>query len=496
MKEKICVLLIGLIFLIGCAQKNVEKHSIENMTTTTLKNVRKSVIAGSWYPGSEEELKTVVDGYLSRAEKQDLGKIRALVSPHAGYTYSGQVAAFSYKQIQERDYDKVIIMAPSHHYAFYGASIGDYTHYETPLGEVPVSPIADQMMKESSLVSSISKAHLQEHSLEIQLPFLQRSLDKFDIVPIVIGKLSDDDIDRFADLIIKHLDDKTLIVASSDLSHYHPYDIAVQKDTTCINSIISLNLSEAKKCEMCGYYPILVTMQIAQKLGWKTRLLKYANSGDVTGDSSAVVGYTAIAFYSNESSVSTVSEELNEEEQKFLLNLARESLETYIREGRKIQPETDNPKLKGEKGTFVTLEKNGQLRGCIGHIIAIQPLYLDVRDNAINAAVNDPRFRPVTEDELDDIEIEVSVLTKPEVIEADSPEEYLEKIKQGIDGIIIEYSGRSATYLPQVWEQIPDKEEFLEHLCEKAFLPSNCWRQKEVKIYKYRVQTFKESDFE
>ncbi|RLI92853.1 MAG: hypothetical protein DRO95_01185 [Candidatus Altiarchaeales archaeon] len=498
-----CILLIGLIFLIVCLIGCIGIYDEigikgENMTTTTIKNVRKSVIAGSWYPGNKNELIRIVDSFLRNAKKENLGKIRAIIVPHAGYMYSGQVAAFSYEQIRGEDYERVIILAPSHHHAFYGASIGNFTHYETPLGEVPVSRLADKFLK-CKVISSIPEAHLQEHSIEIQLPFLQRVLGRFEIVPILIGRLSMEDMEELSNLIMKYLDDKTLIVASSDLSHYHPYDVAVRIDRQCINSIVSLDLEGAERCEMCGYFPVLITINIAKKLNWRAKLIEYKNSGDVTGDRLGVVGYAAIVFYSETNQNLTKTEsnlnELNREEKKFLLKIARETLETYIREGRRIEPKVEDPRLMENRGTFVTLEKNGQLRGCIGHIEPIQPLYLDVRDNAINAAVNDPRFRPVTPDELDDIEIEISVLTKPELIEAESPEEYLEKIQEGVDGIIIEYAGRSATYLPQVWEQIPDKIEFLEHLCEKAFLPRDCWKRKGVRIYRYRVQAFKESDF-
>jgi AmmeMemoRadiSam system protein A len=184
-----------------------------------------------------------------------------------------------------------------------------------------------------------------------------------------------------------------------------------------------------------------------------------------------------------------------DEEKKYLLKLARDSIKAFMTDGKILAPKTDNKKLKEDAGVFVTLEEYGQLRGCIGYIGAVQPLYLAVRDNAINAAFEDPRFPAVTVDELDNIEIEISVLTKPELIDAKSPEEYLEKIRPGVDGLILEYKGRSATYLPQVWEQLPQKEEFLSSLCNKAGLPSSAWKEKGAKIFKYVVEAFKESEF-
>ncbi len=495
-----CFLLILTLSLTGCMNPQDGGGNVKINETSAEKHVRKSVIAGTWYPGSKENLSRMLDNFFSNAGREDLGEIRAVIAPHAGYVYSGQVAAYSFNQIKGGGYERVILLAPTHHYPFDGASIANYTHYETPLGEVRISPLAEKLMGESRLISSIPAAHSKEHSAEIEVPFLQKALGDFELVPIIVGRMSWEDVDEFSDLIIRHLDDKTLIVASTDLSHYHPYDKAVSMDKACIDSILALDSGKASNCEMCGYFPVLITMRIAEKLNWSTRLLKYANSGDVTGDKSGVVGYAAIAFYTNPGKVDSQKDnpakELTEEQKKYLLKLARDSIELYVREGRRLEPETDDPMLRENKGVFVTLEKNGQLRGCIGHIEPIQPLYLDVRDNAINAAVHDPRFKPVGVDELDKIEVEVSVLTTPELIKASSPEEYLEKIQAGVDGIILDYRGRGATYLPQVWEMLPEKEDFLSNLCEKAFLPSDCWKKLDIKIYKYQVLAFKEHEFE
>ena len=217
------------------------------------------------------------------------------------------------------------------------------------------------------------------------------------------------------------------------------------------------------------------------------------------GDRTKVVGYAAIAFHADWDAAVDEPEEppepeeipdlLTKEEQQYLLSLARETLEEYVRNKKTIEPSTDNPRLKENKGTFVTIEKDDQLRGCIGHIQAVQELYLDVRDNAISAATKDPRFPAVTAEELDSIEIEVSVLTTPKEITAD-------EIQPGTDGIILEVGAYGATYLPQVWEQIPEKEEFLDSLCKKAGVPVDCWKRSEVKIKSYRVQAFKESEFQ
>jgi AmmeMemoRadiSam system protein A len=289
---------------------------------------------------------------------------------------------------------------------------------------------------------------------------------------------------------MKHIDERTLIVVSTDLSHYHPYNEAVALDEPCVDAIVAGDFKNASRCEMCGYYPVLVLMKVAQKLNWSAKLLKYANSGDVTGDLSAVVGYASIAFY--KAAEKTVG--LSAEQKKYLLKVARDTIESYAKEKKRFEPQTRDTVLREHKGVFVTLEKDGDLRGCIGHLEAVQPLYLDVRDNAWNAAFRDPRFKPVSTGELSEIEIEVSVLSTPELIVASSPEEYLKAIQPNVDGIILDYKGAGATYLPQVWEMLPDKEQFLFSLCQKAGLSGDCWKKPGVKLYRYHVDAFKESE--
>lgn len=510
------IFLLGVVILINTFQisKKSEKFKESKKGKREMK-IRKSIIAGSWYPGNASELKEMLKEFYSNVNEQSLGYLVGLVEPHAGYIYSGQVAAYGYRQIKNKNYKKVIILGPSHRHSFYGISIANYTHFETPLGLVKVSEETKKLLDESGIFLDEPLAHLQEHSVEIQLPFLQYSLgNDFEIIPLVVGSLTDKDVEEAANILISHMDGNTLIIASSDLSHYHDYNTAVSLDKRCIDSILRLDYQEAKKCEMCGYYPVLILMKIAEKLDLKTKLLRYANSGDVTGDKSGVVGYAAIAFYapSKENFLEALKNlkislekeqkeeeeelELTPEEKKFLLKLARDTIATYLKEGKILDAKVSSEKLKKKRGVFVTLEKNHELRGCIGYIEPIKPIYIAVRDNAINAAFHDSRFPPLREEELDDIEIEISILTKPELIKVSSPDEYLEKIKPGVDGIIIKYAGRSATYLPQVWEKIPDKEMFLSSLCNKAFLPGDCWKRDGAEIYRYRVVSFKESEFE
>ncbi len=457
-------------------------------------NIRNPAVAGAFYPGDNKTLSSAIDEFLNKADK-DTGlqnkQIKALIVPHAGYVYSGGVAAYGYNIIKDKNIKTVIILAPTHHVYFNGASIGNYTHYKTPLGLIKLSTLAEKLKQESNLINTIDEAHFKEHSLEVQIPFLQKTLECFEIVPIITGDLSQDQIKELAELISQNLDDQTLVVASSDLSHFYPYDKAVEMDNRVINTIESMNMDKAKEQEMCGKTPILILMNIAKSLNWDAKILKYANSGDVTGDKSSVVGYTSIAFYQNNSENKEDSF-LSNAQKKELLTIARKTLEDYIKEGNKYNPKTDDEELKEAKGVFVTLEKNSQLRGCIGNILPDKPIYIAVRDNAINAAVNDPRFEKVTADELDNIKIEISVLSVPDEIKADNSKEKIDKIKENIDGIILSKGWSQATFLPQVWEQLLTKDEFLSQLCLKAGLSADCYLEEGIKIEKYQALHFSE----
>ncbi|RLG13503.1 MAG: hypothetical protein DRN66_04075 [Candidatus Nanohalarchaeota archaeon] len=456
--------------------------------------IRNPVVAGAFYPADNETLSSMIDGFLDEAEKnQQLQsiQIKALIEPHAGYVYSGGVAAFGYNLIKDRDIKTIIILAPSHYVYFDGISIGNYTHYRTPLGDVKISSLGNKLKQKFNLIHTVDEAHLKEHSLEVQIPFLQKTLTDFEIIPFITGEMSKAQISKIAELIAENMDDQTLIVVSSDLSHFHPYDSAVKMDNQAIDAIEALDTDKAKEQEMCGKTPILILMSIAKKMNWSVKMLKYANSGDITGDKSSVVGYSSIAFYADKTNEKENSF-LSEAQKKELLNIARKTIEDYVKDGKIYEPKTDDKELKEAKGVFVTLEKDSQLRGCIGNILLSKPLYLAVRDNAINAAVNDNRFEKVAKDELNDIKIEISVLSVPEEINAESRKEKIGKIKKNIDGIILSKGWAQATFLPQVWKQIPSKKEFLSQLCLKAGLSANCYLDDEVKLEKYQALHFSE----
>jgi AmmeMemoRadiSam system protein B len=269
-------------------------------------NIRKSSLAGSWYPGNPNILRTSIDDFFQRVpEELSPGNIVGLVAPHAGYIYSGQVAAYAYKMLQGHVFDAVIVIGPSHRLPFRGISIYDRGGYETPLGAVLVdSSLADRIKSESRLVAAMPSAHLLEHSIEIQLPFLQYVLGEFSFVPLLMGSQDRKTCEDLAAAIVKAVGrKKVLIVGSSDLSHFHSYDQALKLDALALGYLEKMDaegflkgLSE-HQFEACGGGPAVVAMIAAARMGASSaKLLRYANSGDVTGDKQSVVGYGAAVF--------------------------------------------------------------------------------------------------------------------------------------------------------------------------------------------------------
>ncbi len=442
------------------------------------KNVRQAMFAGSWYP--EENLDKVVGSLLESVRKLQLnGTVKAIIVPHAGYMYSGQVAATAFKQL-DTDYETVFLLGPSHRYPLQGASILDVSHYETPLGEVKVSQKAEAMLRED-LISTIPGAHANEHSLEIELPFLQSVIEDLEIVPILVGPM---DPSALKGVLTRYVGEDDLVVVSVDLSHYHEYDEAKTLDSYSIQRILELDAENIFNAEIDAPWAVSTLILIAKEKSWTPHLVYYMNSGDVTGDKSSVVGYSSIIFVDDRL--------LSRKDQEFLLKLARDTIESYLKTGKSPTPEDVPSSLRDVQGCFTTLNKDSNLRGCIGHISPQEELYKCVMDNAISAAVDDRRFSPVTIDELDEIDIEISVLTVPRRLSFSSGEELKSKLRPGIDGVVLRQGHRSSTYLPQVWEKLADKEDFLTKLCLKGSMPADCWDDPSTEVYVYQAHVFEE----
>ena len=423
-----------------------------------------------------------------------------LLSPHAGFVFSGQVAVYGYSLLKNRHYDTVIVLGPSHHYAEDVVSVYDGDFYETPLGKVPIDKkIAADIISRNKRFGFYEFIHRPEHSIEAQIPFLQFQLSDFNIVPILVSSNDFSLLDKLAetliDIIEQNKNKKFLLVCSSDMSHYHDYETAKKIDLHTLDlikqkkwKILQSDILQ-KKSELCGYYAFYPFTKVMKHFqNGKNTILKYANSGDAMNDttSSRVVGYGSVVFPKKENNTFSLSDE----EKNYLLKLARKSIEYYLETGKKFQPEPPVfKKLNQEMAVFVTLTKNHALRGCIGQLIAREPLYLAVSEMAYAAAFNDYRFNPVNIHDLGKIKIEISILTPPKRIKN------IDKIRMGIDGVWIKKGFHSGVFLPQVaTENDWDKTTFLENLCShKAGLPKDSYLDKDAEINIFQVYKFEEN---
>jgi len=459
-------------------------------------------VAGAFYPDDPAELTRMIDGWLAKAAPPG-EQVVGLVVPHAGYVYSGAVAAEAYAWLKGKKVDRVVVISPSHVDRFPFAAVYDGLAYSTPLGKIPVdAAFAAALAKSSRLIQISGRGHdgtgaRAEHALEVQLPFLQRVLGEFKLVPIVMGEQSYE-ICRALGLALAASikDSSTIIVASSDLSHYHPYDQAVKLDRRTLRAIEEwdylsfLRNTEAGVWEACGAGPIAATMIACERLGARqARLVKYANSGDTSGDRSRVVGYGAMVFIKGGRADSRSSElKLSPAEQAELFRIARASVEAAVRRSKNVpEPATMYENLMQERGAFVTLREHGQLRGCIGYPGPFKPLVVAVRDVAAYAATRDDRFHPVAPEELPLLEYEISVLS-PLRRTLD-----VNEIEIGKHGLLILRGNHEGLLLPQVpVEQGWDRKTFLEQACAKAGLPADAWKSSDTDIFSFTALVLEE----
>ena len=484
-----------------------------------ISNIRAPQVAGSFYPKDPSELNQQIEAFLSKVpEQKSQENIFALIVPHAGTVYSGQVAAYGYKLIQNKTIDTVIVIGPSHRVSFIGASIWQDGAWETPLGSVEVDhDLAAAIADENRLLQNAPEIHIPEHSIEVEIPFLQKSLHgPFKIVPILIGDISLNTAEVLAKAIQKNLGKKKiLIIISTDMSHYYSSDKAEKMDHEMLSIIEKMNSKEvftemeSGKGELCGAGPVLTLFKLTEFLGnAKIKILNYAHSGNVTGDNSSVVGYGASVIYLDENKKENQNQLipeahaetgmnppsgeilLNEEQQKTLLRVARLSVETKIQGTPPEDFQTTDPLLIQSRGVFVTLKKHNELRGCIGQILPVpdETLVMAVSGKAVAAATEDSRFTPVEKSELPELEYEVSVLSVPKLIS--SPDE----IELGKHGVIVKNGSHSGVFLPQVATETGwSKQKFLDELCsQKAALPNNCWKDKNTEVYIFSAQVFHE----
>lgn len=486
-------------------------------------NVRQPAVAGTFYPGEPSNLAKTIAGMMAQTERPDIsGEIKALIAPHAGYIYSGPVASYAFKTIQGLEYSDVIVISPCHVEAFQGSAIYPGDAYRTPLGDIKINKeLSTKIASASEYVELSEKGHRLtvrggEHSLEVELPFLQTMLGDFNLVAIVMGNQDKTSCSALAEAIAKACSgrDDVLLVASSDLSHFYDYKTAKKLDSHIVDRINAYDYEalyndiQSKKAEACGGGPMIVAMMAAKMMGADgAKVVRYANSGDVSGDSSSVVGYLAAVVYKGDSGrevyeintdeessedleinpASAVDFGLTSNEKQLLLDLARQSIEARLENRSLDLDKADYPGVLGEKrGAFVTLTIDDNLRGCIGYIQAVKPLYETIAEMAVQAAFHDPRFPQLSKAEFKQIEIEISVLTP--MIKVENPEQ---DIVVGRDGLFIIKGHYSGLLLPQVpVEHNWNRNTFLDQTCLKAGLPPGTWKDSATEIYRFQADIF------
>ncbi len=442
-------------------------------------DIRKPVWAGAFYDAERDHLSARIDTYLANVRDlpSPVQDVRAIIAPHAGYIYSGQTAAYAYRLVQGKPYEAVVIIGPSHRHGFDGCSIYLQGGFETPLGVAMVDEALASRLAKASRFSFLPQAHAEEHSIEVQVPFIQTVLPQTKIVPIVMGYPSQRTVDRLANALAEAMAEKNiLIVASTDLSHYLSKEEANTVDQRTISLIEKLNAQTiinqaiAGENTMCGGGGVAVAILAAKKTGSpQIKILHYADSSEASGDRDHVVGYLAAAVFDRPPAQEF---SLSLEEKKELLALAREAVRFFVEEGKVLEVTTQNPTFRSEKGVFVTLKKRGELRGCIGFVEPLFPLAEAVIRAAVYAASEDPRFLPVSRDELKGLEYEISVLTPLRKI--GNPR----LVQVGRHGLVVSQGNNKGLLLPQVpIENHWDRETFLNQACLKAGLPPDAWKK-------------------
>ncbi|MBF0161288.1 MAG: AmmeMemoRadiSam system protein B [Magnetococcales bacterium] len=436
--------------------------------------VRQPAVAGSFYPNDPQQLRNMLRQLLESAPVTLPGPC-AMVVPHAGYIYSGYTAACGYRALSRATTEqplRVFILSPSHRVFLEGISVGDYRAYRTPLGDVEIDQEIVQRLAAMPDVSRDTAPHQQEHALEVHLPFLQETVGHFKLVPVIFGRISGG---HLADILSQVWRPGDLLLASTDLSHFHTYEEARRLDSQCLEAMERITPRTMANTEACGNIGVCALLELARRHQWRSTLADYRTSGDTAGDKNRVVGYVSYLFHTPEA-IARLSEPPP------LPVLARRHL-TQILQGKPgLQADAllaQRKELAEPGACFVTLTKQGQLRGCIGSLQAHRTLAADLLANSVAAARQDPRFPPVTAEELAEVQIEISLLTPAQPFPYTDAADLLRRLQPGVHGVILSKGGHRATFLPQVWEQLPDPRQFLQHLCRKAGLGQECWQGSE-----------------
>jgi AmmeMemoRadiSam system protein B/AmmeMemoRadiSam system protein A len=480
-------------------------------------------VAGGFYPRDADELRGMIKGYIDEAKKAGKkveGDLLGIIVPHAGYPYSGPVAAHAFGLLEGKKYQRVVVLGPAHRHGHAVPALLDAGAYRTPLGDIPIDLDGVKKLAATGAARIDASKFRGEHALEVELPFLQVMLSGFEIVPVMIGGSDPVAMAKLAKAIKKVFPGpETLVVASTDMSHDYPYDVAVAMDKNALRLIQAVDPEglhqaytayrragtgikvgkdgrpEPDCTQLCGMGPVLTLLYLAKEHGGaEATVLDRRNSGDIVGNKqSRIVGYSAVAVALKRQRAAAGEEDfLSHDEKQALLKIARETLVAYLEDKEKKDFEPASKKLKDPGAAFVTLKNHGRLRGCIGYMEPIEPLWEMIRNRAIDAATRDSRFRPVTKDELKDISIEISVLS-PRMPVKDP----LKEIKIGRDGVWLELGRNRGVFLPQVpveqnWTTV---EEYLDNLCRKAHVyQRGCWKSDEARIMRFTALVFGEDE--
>lgn len=482
---------------------------------TAMTAVRPPAVAGQFYPGDRAELDRTVQALLARVRAE--GPVpKAIIVPHAGYIYSGPIAASAYARIRAArgTITRVVLIGPAHRVAMRGLAVSTADAFATPLGDMRVDGEAVERLLELPQVTALDEAHAGEHSLEVHLPFLQETLGEVSIVPLVAGQATAEEVAEALELVWGGAE--TLIVISSDLSHYQDYETAQRMDAATTQAIERLRPQDIGREQACGRVPISGLLTVARRRGMTCATIDLRNSGDTAGPKDRVVGYGAYLFTqggedpglkdrSAESGqdpapgspvvASGRDASLREHHGYTLLAVADASIDHGLARGCALPIAVGEfaPELQADGASFVTLKNGGKLRGCIGSPQAMRPLIEDVAENAFRAAFSDPRFPALQRDERNVLEVSISILTAPKEIPFTSEADLLAQIRPGVDGLILEEGNRRGLFLPAVWEALPEPAEFLQHLKRKARLAPDHWSPN-IKVYRFAAVSISPSN--
>ena len=441
-------------------------------------------VAGMFYPDDAGALRQEVDAHLSKVRTGGPAP-KALIAPHAGYRYSGSIAASAYARLKPRAHEirRVVLLGPAHYHPIRGVAAPAADSFATPLGRVPVDTAWICRALKLGFVRELDPAFEREHSLEVHLPFLMRVLPRFSVVPLLVGTAAPAEIDALLEALWGG--PETAIVISSDLSHYLDYESARRLDAKTSEAIVALRHDEVGYDQACGRHAVNGLLHLAKRRGLEAKALDVRNSGDTAGPRDRVVGYGAYAFFE------PAHEALDLESRRHLLGIAARSIRHGLQHGKACAVDLDRlPRaLHERRAAFVTLEADSRLRGCIGSLEATRPLATDVAHNAHGAAFTDPRFPAVKEDEVEGLRIKVSVLSPATPMQAESEAELAASLRPGVDGLVIRDGDKRATFLPSVWQGIPERERFVRALAKKAGWPAGHWSDT-VRAWRYTTEEF------